>query len=92
IHNIMNANVWLQQHTTMSWQTFGEFSSWLYSGRLITIPMMCSCKTNLKSYVCKYALGMMIHLGYYFVQYPSKLENFGKKRGKPKKARLALMK
>ncbi|CAF1194899.1 unnamed protein product [Didymodactylos carnosus] len=88
----MNANVWLQQYTTMSWQIFDELSSWLYSGQLVTIPMMCSCKTNLKSYVCKHALGMMIHLGYYFVQDPSKLENFSKKRGRPKKTRLALIK
>ncbi|CAF1135835.1 unnamed protein product [Didymodactylos carnosus] len=58
----------------------------------ITIPMMCAYKTNLKSYVCKHALGMMIHLGYYFVQAPSKLEHFSKRRDRPKKARLALMK
>ncbi|CAF1251326.1 unnamed protein product, partial [Didymodactylos carnosus] len=44
-------------------------------------------KSNLSSYI-----GSNDAFGYYHVQEPPKLENFGKKRGRPKKARLALLK
>ncbi|CAF0785923.1 unnamed protein product [Didymodactylos carnosus] len=63
-------------------------------GRLVTIPMMCSCKTNLKEYVCKHFVGvMMIYFNYHIVSDPPKLEeleDLGKRRGYPQKATLAL--
>ncbi|CAF1424470.1 unnamed protein product, partial [Adineta steineri] len=61
----------------------------LYSGRLITLPMMCSCRTNLKTYVCKHAIGASIHFGLYVISDPHKLETLGKRRGRPKKAKSA---
>ncbi|CAF1029452.1 unnamed protein product [Didymodactylos carnosus] len=88
----MNAATWLQQYSLMPWSTFHDFSIWLFSGRLVTVPLICNCKPNLKTYVCKHALGIMMHFGYYHVTDPSKLENFARKRGRPKKARLALFK
>ncbi|CAF4357714.1 unnamed protein product, partial [Adineta steineri] len=53
----------------------------LYSGRLVTLPMMCSCRTNLKTYVCKHATGASIHFGLYAISDPHKSETLGKRRG-----------
>jgi hypothetical protein len=52
--------------------------------------MMCSCQINLKTYVCKHAVGASIHFGLYIISDPSKLENLGKRRGRPRKAGPAL--
>ncbi|CAF1028358.1 unnamed protein product [Didymodactylos carnosus] len=84
------SSTWLHAYNTMPWTQFDEFSSWLYAGRLVTIPMMCSCKTNLKTYICKHAVGIMMHFGFYVVSDPGKLDDLGKRRGRPKKATSAL--
>ncbi|CAF1086868.1 unnamed protein product [Didymodactylos carnosus] len=68
----------------------GLESSWLYAGRLITIPMMCSFKTDLKTYICKHAVGIMMHFGFYVVSDSEKLDDLGKRRRRPKKATSAL--
>jgi hypothetical protein len=52
--------------------------------------MMCSCQTNLKTYVCKHAVGASIHFGLYIISDPGKFENLGKRRGRPRKAGPAL--
>ncbi len=85
-----NSSLWLKQYATFSWQSFDDFSRWLFAGRLVTLPMMCSCRNNLKTYVCKHALGISIHFGLYVISDPGKLEDLGKRRGRPKKAKLAL--
>ncbi|CAF1492750.1 unnamed protein product [Rotaria sp. Silwood1] len=78
------------QYATFPWKKFEDFSKWFYAGRLVTLPMMCSCKTNLKTYVCKHAVGISIHFGLYIISDPNKLESLGKRRGRPKKAGPAL--
>ncbi|CAF1260581.1 unnamed protein product [Didymodactylos carnosus] len=86
----MDAYTWLQQYHFIPWLTFDEFTRWLYSARLVSMPMMCSCKQNLKLYVCKHAAGFMIHLNLYVIADPAKLQVLGKRRGRPKKAGKAL--
>ncbi|CAF4881795.1 unnamed protein product [Rotaria sp. Silwood1] len=78
------------KYATFPWKKFEDFSKWFYAGRLVTLPMMCSCKTNLKTYVCKHAVGISIHFGLYIISDPNKLESLGKRRGRPKKAGPAL--
>ena len=56
----------------------------------MALPMMCTCRTNLKTYVCKHAVGASIYFGLYIISDRSKLENLGKRRGRPQKARPAL--
>ncbi|CAF1273625.1 unnamed protein product [Rotaria sordida] len=56
-----------------------------YADRLITVPMMCSCRTNLKTYVCKHAVGASIHFGLHIISNLHKLKSLGKQRGRPKK-------
>ena len=84
------ASLWLQEYATFPWKTFDDFSKWLYAGRLVTLPMMCSCQINLKTYVCKHAVGASIYFGLYIISDPDKLESLGKRRGRPKKAGPAL--
>jgi hypothetical protein len=43
---------------------------------------------NLKTYVCKHALGISIHFDLYVIPDLGKLEDLGKRRGRPKKAKL----
>jgi hypothetical protein len=81
---------WLQQYNTLPWTKFDDFSRWLYACRFITLPMLCTCRTNLKTYVCKHAIGMSMYFGYYVIKDPNKLECLGKRRGRPKKASSAL--
>ena len=83
---------WLQEYTTFPWKTFDDISRWFYAGRLVTLPMMCSCRTNLETYVCicKHAVGSLIHSGLCIISDRSKLENLGKRRERPKKAGPAL--
>ena len=69
---------------------FDDFSRWFHAGRLVTLLMMCSCRTNLKMYVCKHAVGALIHFGLYIISDRSKLENLRKRRVRPKKAGPAL--
>ena len=52
--------------------------------------MMCSCRINLKTYVCKHTGGALIHFGLYIIFDRSKLENLGKRRGRPNKEESAL--
>ncbi|CAF1550482.1 unnamed protein product, partial [Rotaria sordida] len=85
-----SSSLWLQEYATFPWKKFEDFSKWFYAGRLVTLPMMCSCKTNLKTYVCKHAVGISIHFGLYIISDPNKLESLGKRRGRPKKAGPAL--
>ena len=54
-----SSSSWLQEYTTFSWKTFDELSRWFYAGRLVTLRMMCSCRTNLKTYVCKHAVSAL---------------------------------
>ena len=84
------SSLWLQEYATFPWKTFDDFSKWLYAGRLVTLPMMCSCQINLKTYVCKHAVGASIYFGLYIISDPDKLESLGKRRGRPKKAGPAL--
>jgi hypothetical protein len=51
---------------------------------------MCSCQTNLKTYVCKHAVGASIYFGLYIMSDQSKLENLGKRPGRRRKAGPAL--
>ena len=51
---------------------------------------MCSCKTDLKTYVSKHAIGASIHFGLYSIFDPDTLESLGKGCGRPKRAELAL--
>jgi hypothetical protein len=85
-----SSSLWLQEYGTLPWKKFDDFSRWLYGGRLITLPMMCSCRLNLKTYVCKHAAGASIHFGFYTISDPNKFETIGKRRGRPKKAGPAL--
>ena len=85
-----SSSSWLQEYATFPWKTFDDFSRWFYAGRLVALPMMCTCRTNLKTYVCKHAVGASIHFGLYIISDRSKLENLGKRRGRPQKARPAL--
>jgi hypothetical protein len=85
-----STSCWLQDYATLPWKKFDDFSRWIYAGRLVTLPMSCSCRTNLKTYVCKHAVGTSIHFGFYVISDPNKLECLGKRRGRPKKASSAL--
>ncbi len=81
----------LNRNSLLHWyETFDDFSRWLYAALIVTLPMMCSCRTNLKTYVCKHAIGVSIHFASYIIYDPSKLEDLGKRRGRPKKAGPAL--
>ncbi|CAF1105875.1 unnamed protein product, partial [Didymodactylos carnosus] len=82
----MDSSTWLQQYHFMPWSSFNEFSKWLYSGMLVIIPVMYLCKTNLKKYLCKHSVGLMIYFNYYIVSDPAKLKDLGKRRGHPQKA------
>jgi len=84
------SSLWLHEYATFPWKTFDDFSKWLYAGRLVTLPMMCSCQVNLKTYVCKHAVGVSMHFGLYIISDPDKFESLGKRRGRPKKAGPAL--
>ncbi|CAF1010377.1 unnamed protein product [Didymodactylos carnosus] len=85
-----NSMLWLQEYSTLPWTQWDNFSQWLKAGRLITISMTCSCRSNLKTYVCKYAIGLMMHFGCYIVKDLAKLQNFQKRRGRPRKVGNAL--
>ena len=52
----------------------------------MTLPMICNCQTNLKTYVCKNAVGALIDFGLCIISDRSKLENLEKRRGRPKNA------
>ena len=84
------ASWWLHEDGTLPWTNFNDFSRWLFSGRLVTLPKLCSCRTNLKTFVCEHAIGLSIHFGLYTISDPSKFQNLNRRRGRPKKARLAL--
>jgi len=84
------SSLWLHEYATFPWKIFDDFSKWLYAGRLVTLPMMCSCQVNLKTYVCKHAVGVSMHFGLYIISDPDKFESLGKRRGRPKKAGPAL--
>ena len=73
-HNLL---IWLQEY--QSWTSFDEFLNWLHAARLVTIPMTCTCRTNLKTYVCKHSIGLMIHFDCYTISDPTKFQNFGEK-------------
>ncbi|CAF0933436.1 unnamed protein product [Didymodactylos carnosus] len=85
-----NSMLWLQEYSTLPWTQWDNFPQWLKAGRLITIPMTCSCRSNLKTYVCKHAIGLMMHFGCNIVKDPVKLQNFQKRRGRPRKVGNAL--
>ena len=70
-----SSSSWLPESITFPWKTFDDFSRWFYAGRLVTLPMMCGCRTNLKRYVCKHAVGALIHFGLCIISDRSKLEN-----------------
>jgi hypothetical protein len=40
---------WLQECGTLPWKTFDDFSKWMFAARLVTLPMMCSWRSNLKT-------------------------------------------
>ncbi len=84
------SSLWLQEYSTLSWKDFDDFAKYLFAGRLVTLPMSCTCRSNLKTYVCKHAIGLSMHFGLYKMPDPSKYENLGKRRGRPKKAKSAL--
>jgi len=84
------SSLWLKEYGILPWKSFDDFSRWLFAGRLVTLPMLCSCRTNLKMYICKHAIDASIHFGFYVISDPSELEDLGKRRGRPKKAKLAL--
>ena len=84
------SSLWLQEYSTLSWKDFDDFAKCLFAGRLVTLPMSCTCRSNLKTYVCKHAIGLSMHFGLYIMPDPSKYENLGKRRGRPKKAKSAL--
>ncbi|CAF1122089.1 unnamed protein product [Didymodactylos carnosus] len=86
----MDSSTWLQQYHFIPCSSFNEFSRWLYSGRLVTISIMCACETNLKEHVCKHSVGLMIYFNYYIVSDPGKIEDLGKRRGRSQKATPAL--
>ncbi|CAF1485659.1 unnamed protein product, partial [Didymodactylos carnosus] len=46
--------------------------------------------SNLKTYVCKHAIGLMMHFGFYIVKDPAKLQNFQKQCGRSRKVGNAL--
>ncbi|CAF0962143.1 unnamed protein product [Didymodactylos carnosus] len=47
-------------------------------------------RSNLKTYVCKHAIGLMMHFGCYIAKDPAKLQNFQKRHGRPRKVGNAL--
>ncbi|CAF1163702.1 unnamed protein product [Didymodactylos carnosus] len=90
----MGTSLWVQYYQSMSWNSYGEFTDWLNSARLVdfsslTLPLFCSCKYGLKEYSCVHSLGLIMMWDHRKVP-----QVLGIRRGKghPKKVKLALTK
>jgi hypothetical protein len=40
------SSLWLQEYSTLSWKDFDDFAKYLFAGRLVTLPMSCTCRSN----------------------------------------------
>ncbi len=52
--------------------------------------MLCRCRSNLKTCVCKRAIDLSMHFGFDIIADPNKVANLSKRRERPKKAKPAL--